>query len=190
MRGVRLVLFGMTWLVAAATGVYLVLAATAAPSRGGLDDWIARRPESAAPLGILLAGLALLAAMSLHTRSAGADELRYPTEGGEVRIRMSALRDYVVRLMDGVRGVDTVRCCATRERERVRIELHCRVPTGQSAVEFARQLQTLIRNRLSDDIGMVEIGEICVRVTGFIASNGRAASAGGVEAVGPSPEVG
>ncbi len=174
MKALRVALFALTWAVAIAAGLYLVAAAAVAPRRGGgLDDWIARRPEVAAPIGILMIGVAVLAAMSLRARPPGAEELTYAGEGGEVRIRMGALRDYVSRLAGGLRGVETVRCSATREGDRVRIELFCRLPVGRSAVEYGRELQSLIRRRLSDEIGIAEIGDVCVRVTGFVTPGGR-----------------
>ncbi len=185
MKVVRGVLFALTWALTAAAGIYLVWAAISAPGEGGLDAWIARRPEAAAPIGILVVGLALLAAMSLRTRPAGADELRYTTEGGEVRIRMSALRDFAARLAGGLPGVETVRCLASREGDRVRIELHCRLPVGRSAVEYGRELQALIRTSLSEEIGIADVGDVCVRVTGFVTPNGRKA-----ETASETPEVG
>ncbi|MCX7817620.1 MAG: alkaline shock response membrane anchor protein AmaP [Kiritimatiellae bacterium] len=175
MKTLRWTLGGLCWLVALAAGLYLLVAA-AWPMHRRLDGWIARRPEAAAPVGILVAGLAVLAAMSLRTRPAGAEELRYPTDGGEVRIRLGAVRDYVVQLAGELPGVQTVRCAATREGDRVRIELHCRLPVGRSAVEFGRRLQALIRSRLADDVGLSETGDICVRVTEFVTGGG---SAGG-----------
>lgn len=186
MKVLRVALFALTWAVAVAAGLYLVVASATVPrGRGGLEERIERRPEVAAPAGILIVGIALLAAMSLRARTPGAEELVYGGEGGEVRIRMGALREYVARLAGGLTGVETVRCHATREGDRVRIELTCRLPVGRSAVEYARQIQSLIRRRLSDEIGITEIGEVCLHVTGFVTPNGRNS-----ETVDGSPEVG
>ncbi len=166
MKALRIVLGAAVWSVAAAAGLWLVCAAVA-PEGCNLWAWIVHRPERAMLAGILVAGVAVLWAMSLATRAPGEEELRFAGDGGDVRIRLSAIRDYILRIAPQVTGLEASRCRVGLAGNRLRIVLQCRMPPGRSAIGAARALQERVRSALREDLGIEEVDAIEVQVVAF-----------------------
>jgi uncharacterized alkaline shock family protein YloU len=89
--------------------------------------------------------------------------LQFNGEGGEVRVGLDALRDFLARAMTGVEQVIQVRPHVTLQGERLTVDMVCRIESGRSVPDVAQRLQDHARARLAEVLGRP--GEVTMRVT-------------------------
>lgn len=133
-----------------------------------LSRWAASRGGGLLTAGLLCVAAAMLWVASFWPSDANAEAIRFTTENGEVCIRMSAVRDYIMKLADRLSGIDPVRCRASLPNNRLAVDILCRVPSGQSAVDIGRRLQEMVRDSLRDDLGIADNAFVRIRVVEFV----------------------
>lgn len=170
MKAIRVILGVAVWAVAVAAGLVLILGAWRAPVDIGVGEWMIRYCEIALSLGILIVGLAVLWAMSLITRSGSAEYLSYKGQDGDVRIRLTAVRDYLSRLQVESGSVQAVRPTVRLLNGRLTVDLACKVSSGQPVGDLCRSLQANAKNALQSGLGLDEVGAIHVTVREFSGS--------------------
>jgi uncharacterized alkaline shock family protein YloU len=153
-------------LVALATGLALVRIALDGDV-SFLQRWATWHPERLAPVGILTVGLVVLWALSWFVRDPSEEVVRLNTDYGHVDVTMSALRDYIQKTLERATGIEPVQCRVRAVQGRIHVRVTCRAATTLPVAEQGTRLQKRIRQALTDEIGLADVGNIVVKVVEF-----------------------
>ncbi len=186
-------------LVLLAAGGYAAWSAFVEPSRwadvaGALQFLAANRLScgSAALASVLFVLIWMLSSVPRRER---AQFLTFENPGGEVRVSLDAIRDYVARLSGEFGEIVSMRPAVSTRRDQLRVNVECRVRSGTQIPVFTRAFQERVRESLQTDLGLTDLPAIGVTVRQIVGGataprpRGPAAAPAEGDAGGDTPGV-
>ncbi len=98
--------------------------------------------------------------------------IAFENSGGEVRVSVSAIADYLTRIAGEFPWLVSVKPVVAIQNHRVLVDLRCRVKAGRPLPELSRGLQDRVRDSLAKTLGLAEIEKVSVTVRGILGDAG------------------
>ena len=115
--------------------------------------------------GLVLVVMALLTAVLAFVEFVLPENTyAFPADGGEVRVALSAIEDYVQRLSGHIPGLHEMRPSVSISKGGLEIVNRVVLEHGASIPETSSRALEIIRRRLEKELGIEEIGSIRVHV--------------------------
>lgn len=114
----------------------------------------------------ILVGVGWLATSSVFRRSDS--YVLLDGAGGAVRVSVSAISELLSRIGSNIPAVVNIRPVVSAHRDKLRVDLQCRVRVGTEVPALSRALQDRVQETLQRAIGIAEIEAIRVTVRGIV----------------------
>lgn len=170
MKALHAIASGLLITVALAFGALAVFAGLRGPEgwsgfleTAGVNRWVWLAAGSA----VLLLGLLWLVTVAPRRSRQFAT---FQTDGGEVSVAVSAIRDYLAQLLDEWPPVLSVRPVVRPAGKSLEVTLDIRVQAGAEIPEVSRTVQERSRERLERGLGLPGPTAIRVRVTEIVGN--------------------
>ncbi len=164
MKLVRGVITVLVWLILVALGGYVGwIGFTGAVAWDGVD-FAVREHTLAMAAGVFLLLLAILWPLSLLAPTVRVRYLSFDNPGGEVRISLDAIRDFLSRLASEFPSVVSLRPSVCVRNAALVIDMDCRIRAGTSIPVFSRQMQERVRQSIQSNLGISEVQVVKVTV--------------------------
>lgn len=169
MKFIRYMLAALVWVLAAASGFWLIYQSVIRVCCGGWfgvwGDAFLASPSLQASIGMATLTMALLLVFSLLCPSGKARYLEIDQPGGKVRISLDAVRDYLARTGSENPDVISVRPGILVERNGA-LKLNCvvRVRAGTPLPEISALLRDQLKSAIRHQLGLPHETAITVTV--------------------------
>ena len=124
--------------------------------------------------GVFLVGVAILWPLSLLCPAARERYLAFENPGGEVRISLDAIKDFLGRLGGEFPSVVSLRATVHARNGALVIHMDCRVRAGAQIPAFSQALQERGRQAIQTSLGLSEVEVVRVTVREIVGAAGPA----------------
>jgi len=129
------------------------------------------RPWLASVLGAIGFVLIIVFLLSgVRRREPGDAYLSFESGGGDVRISVRAVRDFIAKMSDEFAAILSLHPRLQARGDALFIELEIKVRSGTQIPELCRMLQERIRETMKDHFGLTDIRDIKVNVKEIVSA--------------------
>lgn len=168
MNTLRIAFGAVVWIAAAGFGAWLLWGGAAGAPPCDLGAWVRESPAAARALGAAVLAVAALWPVSLLLRDARERHLSFRNPGGEVRISLAAIRDFLARLSAEFPGVVSLRATVDARGSTLSVNMEARVRAGVEIPALTQRIQERVRESVRACLGIAEVGEVRVTVREFL----------------------
>lgn len=164
MNVLRAVFGAIVWLAAVAAGAWVFWTALGRAPQCDLVGCMRDLQAPAMAAGAAVVAIALLWPLTFVLRTCRERHLSFRNPAGEVRVSLTAIRDFLARLAAEFPAIVTLRPAVEARVGKLAIDMDIKVRAGTALPELSRQIQDRAAASVQSFLGIAEVGEIRVTV--------------------------